>query len=146
MRTVRLLSLAVVTAVSVMGCQSGATNPFTVEEENPSPLTVAPSLATLVNGGQALRLAASLSLPNGSRLTPDNVKWSSADAAIASVDPDGTVRGLRAGRVQIIATWQESRGSSLIVVIDQVAKKRPNCLANLEEGPAPSTPADTRCT
>jgi hypothetical protein len=56
------------------------------------------------------------------------------------------VRALRAGRVQIVATWQESRGSSLIVVIDQVAKKRPNCLVNLEEGPAPSTPVNPRCT
>jgi alpha-amylase len=146
MRTVRLLSLAVVTAVSVMGCQSGATNPLTVEEEDPSPLTVAPSLATLVNGGQALRLAASLSLPNGSRLTPDNVKWSSADTDIASVDPDGTVRGLRAGRVQIVATWQGSRGSSLIVVIDQVAKKRPDCSAHLEEGGASGIPVDEGCT
>jgi hypothetical protein len=145
MRTVRLLSLAVVTAVSVMGCQSGATNPLTIEEEDPSPLTVAPSLAT-VNGGGALRLAASLALPNGSRLTPDNVKWSSADAAIASVDPDGTVRGLRAGRAQIIATWQQSRGSSLIVVIDQVAKKRPDCPVHLEGGTPSSIPVDTRCT
>jgi uncharacterized protein YjdB len=145
MRTVRLLSLAVVTAVSVMGCQSGAENPLTVQEEAPSPLTVAPTLATL-GGGEALRLIASLSLPNGSRLTPDNVKWSSADVAIASVDPDGTVRALRAGRVQIVATWQERRGSSLIVVTDQVAKKQPGCPVHLEEDAASSIPVNEGCT
>jgi hypothetical protein len=145
MRTARLLSLAVVTAVSVMGCQGGAENPLTVQEEDAGPLTVAPKLATL-GGGEALQLVASLSLPNGSRLTPDNVKWSSADLAIASVDPDGTVRALRAGRVQIVATWQERRGSSVIVVTDQVAKKQPDCPAHLEEDAPSSIPANKGCT
>ena len=145
MRTVRLLSLAVVTAVSFMGCQSGAENPLAVQEEDPGPLTVAPTLATL-GGGEALRLVASFALPNGSRLTPDNVQWSSADLAIASVDPDGTVRALRTGRVQIVATWQERRGSSLIVVTDQVAKKHPGCPVHLEEDAASSLPVNEGCT
>jgi Big-like domain-containing protein len=145
MRTVRLLSLAVVTAVSVIGCQSGAENPLTVTEEAPSPLAVTPSLATL-DGGQAVQLSASLTLPNGSQFTPDNVNWSSGDDAIAAVGPDGTVRGLRAGRVQIIATWQDRRGSSLIVVTDQVAKKRPACPVHLKQGAESSLPVDKRCT
>lgn len=144
MRTVRLLSLAVAAAVSVVGCQYDATNP-SQDEPDPTPLTVVPSLLTL-NGGQALRLTASLSLPNGSRYTPDNVKWSSADVAIASVESDGTVRGQRAGRVQVIATWGERRGSSLVTVIEQVAKKRPDCPVHLEEGAAASIPVDKRCT
>jgi Bacterial Ig-like domain (group 2) len=122
MRTVRLLSFAVITAVTAVGCQSGATNPLGVEESDPAGLTVAPSYARL-NDGQAIRLVASLQLPNGSRSSPEDVKWSSADKAVATIDPDGTVRALRAGRVQIIAEWHASRGSSLIIVAEQVSKK-----------------------
>jgi len=129
MRNVRLLSLAVAASVSAFGCGSD-TGHLTDNTDQSSPLTVAPTLAT-IQGGQALRLVASLHLANGSTSSPDQVRWTSADATIASVDPDGTVRGLRAGRVQIVATWQESRGSSVIVVADQVAKKHPGsgCLA-----------------
>jgi len=149
MRNVRLLSLAVAAALSAFGCgsdpdgssgvtgNSGTTDP-------PSPLTVAPSLATL-KGGQALRLVASLHLANGSTSFPDQVRWTSADGTIASVDPDGTVRAQRAGRVQIVATWNDSRGSSVIVVADQVAKKHPGsgCL-NLKaaESSVPNKPCD----
>jgi hypothetical protein len=121
-RTVRLLSFAVITAVAAVGCQSGATNPLGVEGPDLTPLSVAPSYARL-NDGEALRLVASLQLPNGSRSSPEDVKWSSADKTVASIEPDGTVHALRAGRVQIIAEWHESRGSSLIVVAEQVSKK-----------------------
>jgi len=131
MRTARLLSLAPVAAASVFGCQSGATHSFEPPPP-PPPLTVAPSQATL-NGGQAIRLTASVALANGSRTTPDNVRWSSADARIATVGQDGTVHASQAGRVQIIAEWQDSRGSSLIVVADQVSKKG-GCPVHLEGG------------
>src|SRR5262245_28449908 len=108
MRSVRLLSLAVIAAASVVGCQSGATNPL--EPPPPSsPLTVAPSYATL-RGGQTIHLTATMTLANGSRTRPDNVQWSSADAKIATVGTDGTVHALQAGRVLIIAEYKASRG------------------------------------
>ena len=132
MRTVRLLSLAVAAASLVAGCQSGASNPLGVDHQATSPLTVAPRYAT-VDGGQAIRLTATVELPNGSRTTPDDVRWSTADPAIAEVDRYGTVHALQAGRVQIIAEWRDSRGSSLIVVAEQVRKKG-DCLARLEGG------------
>jgi uncharacterized protein YjdB len=125
MRNARLLLLAVVAAVSAVGCDAAGITGSSHEDA----LTVQPSIATL-NGGQAIRLVASLHLANGSRMTPDNVTWSSADASIATVDPSGSVHALRAGRVQIVATWHTSRGSSLILVADQVTKKQPGgCLA-----------------
>jgi hypothetical protein len=121
MRSVRLLSLAVIAAASVLGCQSGTTNPL--EPPPPgSPLTVAPSYATL-DGGQTIHLSATMTLADGSRTKPDNVRWSSADAQIATVGADGTVHALQAGWVRIIAEYKASRGSSLIQVADQVAKK-----------------------
>jgi len=129
MRAARQLSLAFVAAVSLVGCQSGASNP--AEPDPPgSPLTVAPSYARL-DGGQVIRLTATLAGPNHSRTAPDNVRWSSADARIATVGQDGTVHALQAGRVQIVAEWQDSRGSSLIQVNEQISKKG-GCLANLE--------------
>jgi Bacterial Ig-like domain (group 2) len=143
MRNVRLLALAVAAAVSAFGCGSEIPD-TTGNTDPPSPLTVAPTVATL-KGGEALRLVASLHLANGSTSSPDQVRWTSADATIASVDPDGTVRALRAGRVQIVATWQESRGSSVIVVADQVAKKPPEsgCLAlRAAESSIPNKPCD----
>ena len=139
MRTVRLLSLAIVAVASVMGCQEGATNPLEVEHPATSPLTVAPTHATL-GGGQAIRLVATVVLTDGSRTTPDNVRWSSADTRIAQVDQAGNVHALQAGRVQIIAEWKESRGSSLILVADQVSKKD-GCLVNLEAGTETSAPS-----
>ena len=141
MRNVRLLSLAVAAAVSALGCGSD-TGPS--ETDPPNPLTVAPSLATL-KGGQALRLVASLHLANGSTSSPDQVRWTSGDGTIASVDPDGTVRALRAGRVQIVATWHDSRGSSLIVVAEQVTKKPKGCLNQLRAGTASSIPTNGPC-
>jgi hypothetical protein len=121
MRSVRLLSLVVMAAASVLGCESGATNPL--EPPPPSsPLTVVPRYATL-GGGQTIQLTATMALSNGSRTTPDNVRWSSADSRIATVGTDGTVHAMQAGRVLIIAEYQASRGSSLIQVAEQVAKK-----------------------
>lgn len=138
MRTARLFSLAFAAAASVAGCQSGATNPQ--DPEPPSdPLTVAPSYATL-NGGQVIRLTVTLAGPNGSKTTPDNVRWSSADERIASVGQDGTVHALQAGRVLIIAEYKASRGSSLVQVADQVSKKGGACLARLEGGTGSSAP------
>jgi hypothetical protein len=124
MRSVRLLSLVVLAAASVVGCVSGGTNPL--EPPPPSsPLTVVPRSATL-GGGQTIRLTATMALANGSRTTPENVRWSSADVGIATVSADGTVHALQAGRVLIIAEYKASRGSSLIQVAEQVGKKNPD--------------------
>ena len=130
MRTARLLSLAVFAIASVGGCDSGATNPVEVEHPATSPLTVAPSQVTL-QGGNAIQLTATLTLPNGSRTRPEGIRWSSADTRIVQVDQAGIVQALQAGRTQIIAEWQDSRGSSLIVVPEQVRKKG-GCLVKLE--------------
>jgi uncharacterized protein YjdB len=142
-RNARFLSLTLVAAISAAGCQSDATAP-PAPPADPAPLTVAPSVATL-QGGQAVRLIASVHLANGSTTKPEGVKWASADASIASVGPDGTVAAVRAGQVQIVASWEDSRGSSLIVVAEQVRKKGSDCLVNLEEGTGSSIPGTAGC-
>jgi len=145
MRTSSLLSLVVVAAAATLGCQSDATAPLIVEAD-PVGLTVVPSIAT-IDGGKLLRLTASLHLPDGSTATAPDVTWRSADGSIASVGSDGIVQGLRAGRVQIVATWHDSRGSSLVTVIDPAAKgtKPGHCLQRLEAAAGSSIPTDGGC-
>jgi hypothetical protein len=145
MRTSSLFSLVVLTAAATLGCQSDATAPLTVESD-PAALTVAPSIAT-VDGGKFLRLTASLHLPDGSKATAPDVSWRSADGSIATVGPDGIVQGVRSGRVQIVATWHDSRGSSLITVLDPAAKgKKPgHCIQRLETETGSGIPTDDGC-
>jgi hypothetical protein len=145
MRTSSLLSFVVATAAATLGCQSDATAPLIVEAD-PVGLTVVPSIAT-VDGGKFLKLTASLHLPDGSKTAAPDVTWHSADGVIATVGSDGIVEGLRAGQVQIVATWHDSRGSSLITVLDPAAKgkKLPHCLERLEAGAGSGIPTDAGC-
>jgi uncharacterized protein YjdB len=140
MQNARMLLLTAVVMVSAVGCQSDATDAGEVVPPPSIPLTVVPSQATLA-GGHAIRLVASLHLADGSIATPDDITWSSADAAIASVDHAGTVQALRSGRVQIVASWRDSRGSSEIVVGNPVAKKPKPCVALKASGPGTQTEA-----
>jgi uncharacterized protein YjdB len=145
MRTSSLLAFVVVTGAATLGCQSDATAPLTVEAD-PVGLTVVPSIAT-VDGGRFLRLTASLHLPDGSKATAPDVTWQSADGTIASVGPDGLVYGLKAGRVQIVATWHDSRGSSLVTVVDPTVKsgKPSHCIQPLEAGTESGIPTGGGC-
>lgn len=142
MRTLPSLAL-VLAAAAVMGCQSDATSPLAVQPDGP-PLSVIPSYATL-NGGAFLKLTASVRNADGSKSTPADVRWLSADGTIASVAADGTVQGLREGQVQIIASWHDSRGSSLVNVISPVAKKPPPCVSALAAGTGSGIPGGSGC-
>jgi uncharacterized protein YjdB len=145
MRSSSLLSFVVVTAAATLGCQSDATAPLTVEAE-PAGLTVVPSIAT-VDGGETLRLTASLHLADGSRATAPDVTWLSADGTIASVGTDGVVHGLKAGQVQIVATWHDSRGSSLVTVVDPTIKHKDPlpCLEPSKAGTGSGIPTNAGC-
>jgi uncharacterized protein YjdB len=139
MRTSSLLALVVVTAAANLGCQSDATAPVIVEAD-PIGLTVVPGSAT-VDGGRPLRLTASLRLADGSRATAPDVIWSSSDGTIATVGQDGIVEGVREGQVQIVATWHDSRGSSLVTVVGRASKDKqpPRCFEQIK--PNASVPA-----
>ena len=122
MRTLPLLTLVFATIAAGLGCQSGASLEPPSDPDPITTLTVLPSV-TLLDGGKTLRLTAKVRQADGSLTSPADVAWSSADGAIASVDAGGIVYGWRAGRVQIVATWHDSRGSSLVTVLEPVAKK-----------------------
>lgn len=139
-------SICIVAAVaSILACQSDATGPRSPAEA-PLALSVAPALATM-GRGKELRLTASVHQPNGTSTTPAGVTWSSADETIASVGADGVVRSLKAGRVQIVAEWQASRGSSSIVVQSPVGDKPlPPCISAQPGGAGSNTPNTERCS
>jgi uncharacterized protein YjdB len=125
MRTLSLLTLVFATTAAGMGCQSGASLAPPSDPDPITTLTVLPSV-TLLDGGKSLRLTAKVRQADGSLTSPADVAWSSADGAIASVDAGGVVFGWRAGQVQIVATWHDNRGSSLVTVLEPVVKKKPD--------------------
>lgn len=135
MRLFPLLATIGAPLAVLAACQTGATSPLEVSG-NPALLSVIPSVAA-VNGGKVIKLTARVRNDDGSYSEPSDVAWSSRDGTIATVDRRGLVQGLRAGRTQILATWHESHGSSVVDVIDPVAKKQPlPCAASLATGAA----------
>jgi len=122
MRTLPLLTLVFATIAAGLGCQSGASLAPPSDSDPITTLTVLPSVM-LLDGGKSLRMTARVRQADGSLTSPADVAWSSANGAIASVDASGVVFGWRAGQVQIVATWHDSRGSSLVTVLEPVAKK-----------------------
>jgi hypothetical protein len=152
MRNLYSLTFVVLVAAS-LGCQSDATAPDGPPDgggllnglPEPTSLTVVPSSA-LIDGGRILKLAATLHYPNGSTSIVTDVTWESADDGIAAVTADGTVQGLRAGRVQVVAVWRNRRGSSLVTVQEPVVKKDPpRCIEPQTSGTGGSTPKPTAC-
>jgi hypothetical protein len=149
MRTLPLLTLVLATAAAGMGCQSGA--PLEVSGDPESALTVLPA-TTSVDGGKTLRLSAKIRQSDGSIITPADIAWLSEDGAIASVDASGTVSGLRAGQVRIVATWHDSRGFSLVTVLEPVAGKpdgkfpKPLCTEKGVPGTSAEIPNDDTCS
>jgi hypothetical protein len=119
-------------ATLLPGCNS-TTGPRPTEElPGVEVLTVHPSLAT-VSGGRFIKLRATMTALGNRVDTPPEVIWSSSDTNVATVGADGIVEGRKAGRVQIVATWQAARGSAVVVVLNQVAKKPlfPQCLKRI---------------
>lgn len=148
MRTLPLLTLVLATAAAGMGCQSGAS--LVAPDDPESTLTVLPTI-TSVDGGKTLRLTAKVRQPDGTITSPADIAWRSGDDAIASVDGGGTVLGLRAGQVQIVATWHDSRGFSLVTVLEPVAQKpdgkqpKPQCTEKGVAGAGAEIPNGGTC-
>jgi hypothetical protein len=146
MRTNVSIELALSAALMLVGCDS------TTAPELPPPdvamvpvLTVVPRAAT-VDGGNSIRLTATLSATNPQTRTPPQVAWISSDTNVATIRPDGLVEGRKAGRAQIVATWQAARGSALITVRSPVKKKsdQPACLERMPN-PEPAHSPSGKC-
>ena len=117
-----LLPLAAATLLA--GCNSTTGPGPSMEPLDIQALTVVPSFAT-INGGRFIKLTAMTKAEGGRPTTPPDVAWSSGDTNVATVQAGGLVEARKAGRVQIVATWRTARGSAVVVVLNQVAKKPP---------------------
>jgi hypothetical protein len=123
MRLLHLLSAVVLPVVLLANCQSDATAPLVVGDDDAT-VSVIPGLVS-VDGGKVLKLTARVRHADGSYSEPVDVTWSSSDGAIATVGTGGLVQALRPGQTQIDASWHGNRGSSLVTVLDPLAKKSP---------------------
>jgi hypothetical protein len=145
MRTLPLLTLVLATAAAGMGCQSGAS--LEAPDDAEVTLTVLPTI-TSVDGGKTLRLTAKVRQPDGSITSPGDIAWRSEDGAIASVDAGGTVLGLSAGQVHIVATWRNSRGFSVVTVLEpgaQGKQPKPQCTEKGGAGAGAEIPNGGTC-
>ncbi|MDQ3138763.1 MAG: Ig-like domain-containing protein [Gemmatimonadota bacterium] len=144
MRDLQSIIAVVATVGLVAACQSGATAPSDPTEVSLA-LTVAPSLATM-EGGKVLRLSATVRHTDGSRSAPADVRWNSGDETVATVS-NGVVQALKAGQVQIVATWHESRGSSVVTVLDPTEKKLPRpCIEPMVADAGAGVPRGAPCS
>ena len=92
-----LLTAGAATVFAVPAAQDAPASDPPAEE----PLTLAVTAPTLcVTVGQTLQLTATLNAPQA---VPERITWASADPAVASVDPNGLVKGLAVGRAEVTA-------------------------------------------
>ncbi len=80
-------------------------------------VTLTPSADTLILG-DSLRLAAEALDANGHPVDDAAFTWSSSDAAIATVDTLGVVRGVGEGTVEITAVTDNLRGGARLTVFN----------------------------
>ena len=124
---------ATVTAKS--GAVSGSAR-LTVDRTAAS-VDVSPSVDTLTALGDTLRLAAVVRDANGHAVGDADVTWSSSDASVVTVDPDGLVTAVADGRADVTAVAGDVSGEASVAVSQRAAA--------VDVSPATATlaPADT---
>ena len=116
------LALAACAAAVACGSETTTESSFVAPE-----LSVRPSIVT-VTIGNSIRLSAAFPEGSGAKAAPSEIVWRSASDSIASITGTGMVRGLKAGRTRVIATWRGSHGSALVTVVRAGGGgKRPVC-------------------
>jgi hypothetical protein len=123
MRTNVPIELTLCAALTLVACDS-TTGP----ESLPPGVAMVPVLIVVpgtasIDGGQSVKLRAMLSGADPLTETPSPVSWFSSDTNLATVRADGSVEGHKAGRVQVVATYQAAQGSALVTVRHPVSQK-----------------------
>ncbi|WP_036963627.1 Ig-like domain-containing protein [Promicromonospora kroppenstedtii] len=94
---------------------------FSLVGVDPTSVTLAPS-ATTIEPGETWELDATFTPADATRT---GLEWSSSDAAVATVDADGTVRGVSAGTATITATSTAVPGLSASSTVTVQAADHP---------------------
>jgi uncharacterized protein YjdB len=71
--------------------------------------------------GESLLLAVTVLDPRGDPIVPPEVEWSSSDPAVATVDQEGEVTGVRVGEVEIRASRDGVTGTAVVTVVQTAA-------------------------
>ncbi|MBL9039277.1 MAG: Ig-like domain-containing protein [Archangium sp.] len=125
MRSVALAAL-VVTSLATAGC------------ENVDYIELSPSEVTFKAAGEMKYLEAKCMSRAGQRATTAKVAWSVKDPAVASVDPNGTVRPLKAGSTEVVARYGgkvEARAAVNVLFVEKISVS-PDSVTIVEGQPA----------
>jgi hypothetical protein len=99
-------------------------------------LAIAPADSVVyIDAGGTKQLSAILRDRYGNTITDQQTSWTLSDAAVATVDKTGLVRGVGDGRSRVIATYRDVADTSFVVVDTRVSKWG---------GPSPNTPIAIR--
>jgi hypothetical protein len=109
--------------IALLGaCSSGSTAPSDV---GPAQLLLVKPAAATLQGGQSLKLAVLVQDASEFTPAPAGVVWSSSDAAVASVAPEGLVQAGQQGTADIVAYWNGMRGVARMTVLSGEAPESP---------------------
>ena len=137
------------TQVTAISGGAAAVLAIEVEADLVPGLEIRPASATL-GIGDSLALEAVVHDFDGKRLDGRAVLWSSQDAEVARVGPDGVVEGLHAGSILITASTGQ-KTATITVEVSATAKRShrsdrgsgPRAVAGLTPTPGPGGPART---
>jgi uncharacterized protein YjdB len=119
---------ATVLAGNVTGVSAGATFvaatwggitarvPVTVRADKPVRVEVSPAVVTIGVGATATLQAFAVFADGTQADVSTSSIWSSADSAVSTVDPTGSVTGVAAGRTSVSATYGVLKGAASIAV------------------------------
>ena len=115
-------SLITLVVSFALGCSSGSDagggDPPTPEPVASVTVTSAQSSVVV---GASVQMSVTTLDASGNTLTGRTVAWSTSDAAVASVNPSGSVTGESIGEATITATSEGHTGSATITVLTSVA-------------------------
>lgn len=103
--------VSAVTALVIASCKGKETEEITV-----SSVTVSPDRIEITEG-ESTKLTAKISPAAAADRT---VTWSSSDKAVATVDDNGNVQGIKAGTATVTATAEGKSGKSAVTVKTKV--------------------------
>ena len=110
-----LLSIGLA-ALGLAGCVGTDFIADPLPEQTPARLEINQEIAAL-EVGQTATLTASYFDESGSEQADVQITWSSSNPAIATVDADGTVRGLQSGQIRVVAAVGDLESEPIIVGI-----------------------------
>ena len=104
MRIVTSLLLASLATLS-SGCSDTSGPDLPARELDPEPLLAVAPTSITIRAGETLRLTAAVKRGAAQLIGQSALSWFSSNESVATVTPNGLVRGLHSGEAEIFAVW-----------------------------------------